>query len=186
MKLHPIGEPGMLDVGEIERSGRRDGRFWPFLRYRDLARPCGFVSGRGGRGNRCRFFILAFALARFENQRQGRPGHPALHCGLNFARRQRGKDFELAGVEIRIGGQHFTRRQCDGLTAEPAYLLKPTDRLGDGRRCCAAHLVLCRALGNELCNEFIEPGFDHGRVDTRPRGCAHVQHADALPRIIAG
>ena len=97
----------MLDVGEIERSSRRDGRFWPFLRYRDLARPWGFVSGRGGRGNRCRFFILAFALARFENQRQGRPGHPALHCGLNFARRQRGKDFELAGVEIRIGGEHF-------------------------------------------------------------------------------
>ena len=176
----------MLDIGEVQFRRAGDRRLGPDLGDGDLLFGSRFFgSGRLG-GDGGGFGVFAFALARFEDQRHPRAGHPALHRGLNFTRRQRGEDFQLVGEIIGIVGQHFAGGQSDGLAAETADLFEATDRAGDGAGSGTAHFVFGRAGADEIGDQFVEALFHDRRIDARARSGTDIENPDALEAEIAG
>jgi hypothetical protein len=177
--FHAVRQLDVLNRREVERRGLRKGRDrTDRLGGRDVGLALGLTA--------CRRLDVGRAIAGLQPHVEGRAAQPLLHGRLDLLRRRGRILLQCALVEVAVAGIDLALGQRDGLAAEAADLLQPADPPGHVAGGGAAHLVLGRAIGQELGQDLVEASVDHRRIDAGLDGDVDLELADSMERLQPG
>jgi hypothetical protein len=109
-----------------------------------------------------------------------------LHRRPDLSRRHRRIGIQRLLVEVAVLRINLPLGQRDGLAAEAADLLQPSNSAGDILRGGAANLILGRAVGKIFGHDLVKPFVDNRRIDPGLHSYVDLEKADAVERLQPG